>query len=111
MKSHARTAVSNLSEMVAKVEGTQEMHAIVSGRVQGVGFRVSVRYLALQLNLKGTVRNLPNGNVEILAQGKREVLDKLAAQLKRIPPPAEVASVKVEFTPPQKKYETFSILK
>jgi acylphosphatase len=46
-----------------------EIHAIISGLVQGVGFRATARHIAQRLDLKGSVRNLPDGNVEIIIQG------------------------------------------
>jgi acylphosphatase len=45
-----------------------------SGRVQGVGFRVTVRQLACGYDVTGTVRNLPDGRVELIAEGARAEL-------------------------------------
>jgi len=45
-----------------------------SGRVQGVGFRVTVRQLAYGYDVTGTVRNLPDGRVELVAEGARTEL-------------------------------------
>lgn len=50
------------------------LHVIYSGRVQGVGFRYTVKTLAAGFELTGTVRNLPEGGVELLAEGLREEL-------------------------------------
>ena len=47
-------------------------HIIFKGRVQGVGFRWTTRRIALQHDLTGYVKNLPNGTVEMLAQGNSE---------------------------------------
>lgn len=58
-----------------------ELHAIVSGKVQGVGFRATTHHFALNLGLTGSVRNLPDGTVEINAQGNQEILDKLLQNL------------------------------
>ena len=52
-----------------KLSNRQAFHIIVSGRVQGVGFRYFVREKALQYNLMGWVKNLSNGNVEIQVEG------------------------------------------
>jgi acylphosphatase len=65
----------------------------VSGRVHGVGFRWFVRRLAREMNLDGTVRNLPDGTVEVIARGDTEDLQKLAIALKRGPLTARVTSV------------------
>lgn len=59
-----------------------EVHVIVYGRVQGVGFRATVRNYARQNNLKGVVRNMSDGSVEIYAQGIQEEIDKLLTYLK-----------------------------
>lgn len=46
-----------------------------SGRVQGVGFRATVRQLACGYDVTGTVRNLPDGRVELIAEGTRKELE------------------------------------
>ncbi|RMF27840.1 MAG: acylphosphatase, partial [Cyanobacteria bacterium J083] len=55
----------------------KRVKAIVSGKVQGVGFRMHTLKQAKKLNLKGYVRNLSNGNVEIVAEGEDEKVDSL----------------------------------
>ncbi len=45
-----------------------------SGRVQGVGFRATIRHLACGYDVTGTVRNLPDGRVELIAEGARSEL-------------------------------------
>jgi acylphosphatase len=49
----------------------QRVTVLYSGRVQGVGFRVSIRQLACGYEVTGTVRNLPDGRVELIAEGAR----------------------------------------
>lgn len=66
---------------------------LVSGHVQGVFFRASARDHAVRLGLGGTVRNLADGRVEVLACGKREILDAMKAWLWQGPPQANVESV------------------
>ena len=51
------------------------LHIFYSGRVQGVGFRYTVKSLALGFEVTGTVRNLADGRVELAAEGMREELD------------------------------------
>ena len=58
---------------------------IVSGRVQGVGFRAATRAQALRLTLRGIARNLADGNVEVLAIGEAAALDALEAWLRHGP--------------------------
>lgn len=56
-------------------------HMIVSGRVQGVGFRYHARMLADALGLTGWVRNLYSGDVEMEIQGPQEAIEKCMIQL------------------------------
>jgi len=51
------------------------MQIFYSGRVQGVGFRYTTKMLALGYEVTGAVRNLPDGRVELLAEGTREELE------------------------------------
>ena len=56
---------------------------IVSGRVQGVGFRNYVSQIAKDLNIKGTVRNLSDGDVKIIAQTDDDTLNKMVERIKQ----------------------------
>ena len=69
------------------------LHAIVKGRVQGVGFRFFTMQTAYELNLTGWVRNRINGDVEVLAEGKKTNLIALLSALKRGPSSAAVREV------------------
>jgi len=66
---------------------------LVSGQVQGVGFRYFVLREATGLGLRGWTRNLPNGQVEVVAAGDSALLDRLRSALQRGPRHAEVAGV------------------
>ena len=66
---------------------------IVSGRVQGVGFRWFVMREATRLDLAGYVRNLPDGTVEVVAQGPVPALASLESALHHGPSAARVQSV------------------
>lgn len=68
-------------------------HFTVHGRVQGVGYRFFVCHAARGLSLTGWVRNLPNGDVEVVAEGEEDRLGELARQLKAGPMMARVTSV------------------
>lgn len=84
-------------------------HAIVNGHVQGVGFRYFVHDKATSLGLRGWVRNLWNGDVEVLAEGERQALDKLLAAIRRGPRPSHVMSVKVDWQTPSSEFNNFRI--
>lgn len=69
------------------------LHCVVSGLVQGVYFRAWTRSRARELGLAGWVRNLPGGQVEVMAQGDEEALAGLLESLHHGPPFARVARV------------------
>lgn len=73
---------------------------LVSGRVQGVGFRAFVRKHAKALGLSGYAMNLANGDVEVVAVGPENAIDTLRAHLRRGPPWAEVRHVEERDAPP-----------
>ncbi|MEA4811304.1 MAG: acylphosphatase [Anaerolineaceae bacterium] len=87
----------------------QRLHAWVSGRVQGVGFRYFVHQLASHLGLNGWVRNLPDGRVETLAEGEMEALEALLTGLKRGPGGARVQEVKTDWAPASGEFDRFDI--
>jgi acylphosphatase len=67
----------------------------VSGRVQGVGFRMSAYMAARRLGLDGWVRNLPDGRVEALAAGRTERLASFEDWLRAGPPGARVDDLEI----------------
>jgi len=74
----------------------RRVRAIVSGRVQGVSYRASTTAQARKLGLVGWVRNLPDGAVEIEAEGPNDAVDALVIWCWRGPPAARVTGVAVE---------------
>ncbi|MGQ9456077.1 MAG: acylphosphatase [Armatimonadota bacterium] len=83
--------------------------AVVRGRVQGVGFRYFVLDKAHQLGLVGIVRNLRNGDVEVIAEGTQGALEALLATLRVGPRASRVDDVQVALLPPTGEYTDFSI--
>lgn len=59
------------------------MRVLYSGRVQGVGFRHTVKSLAPGFDLSGTVRNLEDGRVELVAEGSREELEAFREEIRK----------------------------
>lgn len=75
---------------------TRAIRYVIAGRVQGVYYRTATAARAQQLRLRGSVRNLPDGRVEVIAAGDDVAQRELAAWLWRGPPAARVDSVRIE---------------
>ncbi|WP_022882746.1 acylphosphatase [Gryllotalpicola ginsengisoli] len=71
----------------------RRVHAVVTGQVQGVGFRMAARDRARELGVTGWVRNRPDGAVEAEVQGDEIAVERMLAWLDRGPAGAAVASV------------------
>ena len=82
---------------------------LISGRVQGVGFRVFAEAKAAVEGVHGYVRNLPDGRVEIQLEGDQEAVDRIESALRRGPAGARVENVQVERVPPSHRATGFSI--
>lgn len=66
---------------------------LLSGRVQGVGFRAFTRRTARELGLAGTVRNLDDGRVEVCAAADPDTLERFRARLRQGPPAGRVSGI------------------
>jgi tRNA pseudouridine55 synthase len=88
-----------------------EFYAKVYGRVQGVGYRYFVREKAQSLDISGYVKNLEDGTVEVLAQGREENLQKLIEELKKGPYLAKVEKIDIIFRKPLEIFRNFEIKK
>jgi len=84
-------------------------HLLIQGRVQGVGYRANARRRANRLNLRGWVRNLRNGDVEILVEGPEVEVDRLIVWCHRGPTSAYVSKVNVEKTEATNKFDGFAV--
>ncbi len=72
-------------------------HVFVSGRVQGVFFRVETRHLAMKKNIVGWVRNTFDGRVEAIFEGEKEDVEKIVEFCRRGPSGARVTKVEVQW--------------
>lgn len=81
----------------------------VSGRVQGVGFRVSTEWQARALRLTGWVRNLPDGRVEFFAQGPSDRVAEFAGWLEVGPRAARPDAIHLSPVPPDASLTTFHV--
>lgn len=82
---------------------------LVSGRVQGVGFRYFAQDIARQEGLAGYVRNLSDGRVEAVAEGDAQSLTRFEARLRRGPSHARVEHLEVDVIAPRGSYLGFTV--
>lgn len=92
-----------------KLNARYRLRMIVSGRVQGVGFRYFTCRLAEEFAVTGYVRNLPNGDVEIVAEGDQAVVEEFLARAGQGPSYSRITEVKSYLEPPEGKYDSFGI--
>lgn len=83
-------------------------HIIFIGRVQGVGFRFTAHRMANRHQLTGFVRNLPDGSVEMHAQGTADDIDDCIEDIKEHYP-GHVRDMNVQDVPPNPQYTDFII--
>jgi acylphosphatase len=88
----------------------KRVHLIVSGAVQGVGYRMFIERKAKELTLDGWVRNRIDGTVEIDAQGPEKAIDELLHQAKRGPSRSMVTSIRQEEREPDGSLDHFSVI-
>jgi len=86
------------------------LNAIFAGTVQGVGFRYFVRDIAKKMGVKGFVRNLPDGTVEVVAEADEEILRKFLETIENGPPLAEVTDIRYQFEDKDGGFTDFEIL-
>jgi len=84
-------------------------HVLVDGYVQGVFFRAFTRDNALQLGVKGWVRNLPDGRVEAVFEGAMNKVAEMVRLCEVGPPGARVVNVDVSWQPYTGEFDIFSV--
>jgi len=84
-----------------------ELHCIVAGRVQGVSFRAFVQNIARELGLVGFIANLPDGSLEVVAQGEHKVLKVFMNHLYTGPENARVNGIYDEWREPTREFQSF----
>jgi acylphosphatase len=85
------------------------VHVLVSGLVQGVGFRYFVYNKAINLKLTGFVKNLYSGDVEIEAEGDRSLIEEFINQVKVGPRTARVTDLKIRWINCINTYSGFEV--
>ena len=87
----------------------KQLYILVNGWVQGVGFRYFVQSRAMMLGIKGYVRNLRNGQVEVIAEGPKSDLETFVHYLRRGPELSRVSNVEIKERPYSERYHHFQI--
>ncbi|HSY17849.1 MAG TPA: acylphosphatase [Candidatus Acidoferrales bacterium] len=87
------------------------MTILYSGRVQGVGFRYTAKTVATGFEIAGTVRNLPDGRVELAAEGLRDELDAFRAALHDAGLAGFIRDEQVTWSEPENKFRGFEIVR
>ena len=82
---------------------------LISGRVQGVGFRYFTEAAAAREGLHGWVRNLPDRRVEIAAEGEADAVERFERQIRQGPPGARVDHVQVDDVVPTRHETGFAV--
>jgi acylphosphatase len=88
---------------------SKRIRAIIHGTVQGVGFRYYTQQEAVRIGVTGCVRNLPDGTVELVAEGTEEQLQALLSWAHQGPAAARVTRVEVTEPAATGEFESFSI--
>jgi len=86
-----------------------KVHIVVIGLVQGVGFRYFTFKKARELDVAGYVKNLPDGTVEIEAEGERGQLEELISAVKVGPRSAVVNDLHINWEEYEGKYSDFQV--
>jgi acylphosphatase len=87
------------------------VHVIISGRVQGVCFRMETKRKADSCRVSGWVRNLPDGNVEAVLEGEQALVEEVIAWCRQGPPASRVSGITVSEQPAGGDNEGFRIVR
>lgn len=87
----------------------ERIHAIIKGRVQGVFFRSTTKRQADSLKLKGFVKNLENGDVEVVAEGERKNLETLLDWCRKGPAMSNVEKINADWEKASGEFSSFEV--
>ena len=91
------------------MEDKTRAHAVISGRVQGVFFRMETMRAAQRIGVSGWVRNLRDGKVEAVFEGDKTRVDAILDWCKQGPPHAHVTNVKVDWEAYTGEFDSFEV--
>jgi acylphosphatase len=89
----------------------RRMTVLYSGHVQGVGFRYTAKTVATGFEVTGTVRNLPDGRVELVAEGRREELEAFRTALQDAGLAGFIQDEKVDWADAKNEFRGFEIVR
>src|ERR1035438_1717921 len=89
----------------------RRMTVLFSGQVQGVGFRYTAKTVATGFEITGVIRNLPDGRVELIAEGRREELDAFRAALHDAGLAGFTRDEQVNWTEAKNEFKGFEIVR
>ena len=99
-----------MNEETTSKDNLVRAHIWVKGRVQGVGFRAHVEYVARQIGgLTGWVRNVGYDTVEAIVEGEREQVDRLIEVMKEGPRASRIDESRVEWETPTAEFNVFGV--
>ena len=96
-------------KVTIEVNAKMQRYILITGKVQGVGFRYFTKQNATKLGVHGYAKNLPSGKVEVVAEGDKATLDEFVKILWKGPPASRVEDLKVEARPHSGEYTAFGI--
>ena len=94
----------------ASAPAVKRVHVFIRGRVQGVGFRAFTKERADELGVKGWVKNLLDGRVESVMQGKSDAVEKLLESVRRGPRSARVDGLEMKDEAIGQKFADFKVI-
>jgi len=87
------------------------MQVLYSGQVQGVGFRYTVRSVANGFDLTGSVRNLPGGGVELIAEGAKDELEAFRQAIRESGLDHFIRDEDISWAEPRSEFRGFEIVR
>ena len=87
-----------------------EIYCVVTGKVQGVGYRDFVEGLSREFSLVGWVKNRPDGSVELVLQGIPDSLRSCVELLNQGSPLARIESIAVDWRTPKNQFDEFKVI-
>ena len=82
----------------------------IFGTVQGVGLRAKIKYIAEDINIRGTVKNLDDGSVLVVCEADHDKIEKLANQIRTSTKPAVINDIRIEEGSPTTNMKGFKVL-